>query len=437
MLLEEIRERWASTGVPTDSAVMRQGTTTISLDDIAQAIPESVNSIPEGSVVAHVGDFTPADIATLLRLIDLGCIIAPLTETTAQLHETFFEVLQAEFIIRSGEVQRRSDFHPQHALIDALRSKQTPGLVLFSSGTTGVQKAALHDFSNMLDKYRRYFRPGLRTLAFLLFDHIGGINTVLHTLFNAGTVHVPNGRRPSAVVKQLAEERISLLPTTPSFLRLALVEGAFNDADLSHLQLVTYGTERMDHATLDRLVDTLPDHVDIRQTYGLTELGIFPVKNRSKNTLWIRVADLDIEVRTEDDVLWIRSPYRMLGYLNAPDPFDTDGWFNTRDRVELDGDYFRILGRTDDVINVGGIKVYPSEIEEVAYTLPEVCFAKAVGEPDPFLGQHIELVVQLVEGISMGKRELRSKLSKLLDREKMPHHFKFEQVPISARFKKA
>ncbi len=216
-----------------------------------------------------------------------------------------------------------------------------------------------------------------------------------------------------------------------------MLERAFDEIDLSRLTLVTYGTERMDQDTLDRLNASLPHHVDIRQTYGMSELGIFPLKNRSKRELWIRVADPMIQLEARHGVLHVRSPHRMIGYLNARSPFDDQGWFNTRDLVEFDDEYFRILGRTDETINVGGVKVQPGEIEDAAQKLPEVCYARVSGEPDPFLGQHIRLVVQLIEGASITRAAFRTRLLQLLDREKMPHRIEFEEVSITARFKKA
>jgi len=90
----------------------------------------------------------------------------------------------------------------------------------------------------------------------------------------------------------------------------------------------------------------------------------------------------------------------------------------------------------DDIIDVGGNKVNPAEVEEAAYKLPEVCHVKASGELDPFLGQHISLSVQIAEGESITKREFRAKLSQLLDREKLPHRITFEEIPITLRFKK-
>ena len=55
----------------------------------------------------------------------------------------------------------------------------------------------------------------------------------------------------------------------------------------------------------------------------------------------------------------------MLGYLNAHQPFDNDGWYNTKDIVEEDGEYLKIIGRETDVVNVGGLKFMKSEVEEV------------------------------------------------------------------------
>ena len=278
MLLEEIRQRWEDAGVPTDQPIIRSGGSITSLDDILGADSSVVDSIAPGSVVAHVGEFTPRDIGVLLRLIDKSCIIAPLTDTTALQHESFFRILRAAWVIRDGEIIQRNVDSPDPQMMADLRSAGSPGLVLFSSGTTGEPKGALHDFSKLLDKFRLYRRPALKTLAFLLFDHIGGLNTLFHTLYNAGTIHVPISRRPTRLMKQVVEESVNLLPTTPSFLRMGLVEDAFRDMDLSQLKLVTYGTEPMDQPTLDRLNDILPDHVDIRQTYGMSELGILPIE---------------------------------------------------------------------------------------------------------------------------------------------------------------
>ena len=88
-----------------------------------------------------------------------------------------------------------------------------------------------------------------------------------------------------------------------------------------------------------------------------------------------------------DDILWIKSSYAMVGYLNADSGFDEAGWFNTQDKVEVDGEYFRILGRVTDLINVGGQKVYPAEVESVILEMEDIQDVAIYGESHSLLGQ--------------------------------------------------
>ena len=190
-------------------------------------------------------------------------------------------------------------------------------------------------------------------MAFLLFDHIGGINTLLYTLSNGGTLVVLHDRSPEVVCQAIETNRVELLPTSPTFLNLLLVSGAHQRYDLSSLQLLTYGTEPMSEGTLRRIHEALPD-VTLQQTYGLSELGILRSKSKSSDSLWVKIGGEGFETRVVDGLLEIKARSAMLGYLNAASPFTDDGWFKTGDRVEVDGDYYRILGRISEVINVGG-----------------------------------------------------------------------------------
>ena len=95
-------------------------------------------------------------------------------------------------------------------------------------------------------------------------------------------------------------------------------------------------------------------------------------KSRDDGSLWVRVGGEGYETKVVDGVLWIRAETAMLGYLNAASPFDAEGWFNTQDAVEQDGDWLRFLGRTTDLINVGGQKVYPAEVESVLLEMDNV-----------------------------------------------------------------
>ena len=133
------------------------------------------------------------------------------------------------------------------------------------------------------------------------------------------------------------------------------------------------------------------------QTYGLSELGILRSQSRSADSLWVRVGGEGFETKVVDGRLWIQAQSAMLGYLNAPNPFDADGFFDTGDLVDVDGDWLRFLGRKSDIINVGGSKVYPAEVESVLLELDNVADVSVSGEPSPLTGQLVAATFRLVE----------------------------------------
>lgn len=94
-------------------------------------------------------------------------------------------------------------------------------------------------------------------------------------------------------------------------------------------------------------------------------------------------------------MLEIKADSAMLGYLNAPSPFTDDGYFVTGDAVEVDGEYVKILGRKSEIINVGGEKVYPAEVESVIYELNNVAEVLVYGEKNPITGMIVCAKIQL------------------------------------------
>ncbi|MEO5588266.1 MAG: long-chain fatty acid--CoA ligase, partial [Gemmatimonadaceae bacterium] len=132
--------------------------------------------------------------------------------------------------------------------------------------------------------------------------------------------------------------------------------------------------------------------------------------------------------------LHIRSDNRMLGYLNAPSPF-IDGWYNTGDIVEQDGDFIKVVGRATEILNVGGLKILPGEVERVALMHPDVLRAKVVGVPNPITGQHIEVTVEPREGQSIDRRQMMAHFRAHIQKQLSPHRVIVGKVPVSHRFK--
>ena len=148
------------------------------------------------------------------------------------------------------------------------------------------------------------------------------------------------------------------------------------------------------------------------------------MRSRSKtdDSLWVKIGGEGFETKIVDGVLWIRANSAMLGYLNAPSPFDEDGWFNTGDLVESEGDYIRILGRQSEMINVGGEKVHPTEIENVIQMMEGVEDVTVRGEPNPIVGQMVvaQVKVRTNETASEFKKRLRSFCKDRLANYKIP-----------------
>ncbi|WP_026424634.1 class I adenylate-forming enzyme family protein [Actinokineospora inagensis] len=413
-------------GFEDAEAIVFDGTTTYRelLDRVAdwQDLLDRHDVAP-GQVVTLEGPYSPDLCAGLLALIARDVIVVPLTVLPADKRAEFLDVCAAEVLIAADGTSRvvtRTGKVADHELYRRLRAVGAPGLVLFSSGTSGRSKASVLDFDKVIARYGEPTKPR-RILSFLSLDHIGGVNTLLATLSQGGTVVTVAERTPDAVLAAVAAHDVQVLPTTPTFLNMVLISGAADRHRLDSLQLITYGTEPMPLTTLRRLKEVFPQ-IRFKQTYGLSELGILPTRSRGDDSLWVKLGAAGFEHKVVDNVLWIRSEMAMLGYLNAPAPFDDEGFFNTQDVVETDGEWVRILGRRSEIINVGGEKVYPSEVESVILDVPNVAEVTVSGKPSPVTGNVVVATVKLVaaEDQRLVGRRVREECARRLEAFKVP-----------------
>lgn len=351
--------------------------------------------VEPGTVIALRGDYSLPSVAAFLALLSMRAVVAPVPR--GQVADRCLSDARATALLDlsldgQSEWRRLTDSTP-HPLLERLRNSGDGGVVLFTSGSTGGPKAALHGSEGFL---RKFDRPGrrFRTLAFLLFDHVAGLDTLFYTLVSGGTVILTRRRDPESILKIIQSHRVEVLPTSPSFLRLLCLARLDGDYDLSSLKIITYGSEAMDPSTLARLNTIFPT-VQINQKYGTTETGSPKSVSRSSDSLWMKFREGDVEAKVIDGVLWIRSQSTILGYLNAPSPVDQDGWYCTSDLVEVDGEWFRFCGRLTDTIHVGGEKVAPTEVEHSILELDFVREAVVIGRPNALLGQVVTARVTL------------------------------------------
>jgi acyl-CoA synthetase (AMP-forming)/AMP-acid ligase II len=399
--------------------------------------------VAPGQRVVVLGDYTPQAYCLILALARNANVIIPLSKESVVGVGSALEICGADwqFEFAEGSVApslREHRVASDNELLSRFSATGAAGLVLFSSGSTGKPKGILHDLERVASKFTKQRSPVV-AIPFLMFDHFGGFNTILAITSSLGTVVSVGERSVARICEAIERHRVTLLPTTPSFLNLLMASKAHRSFDLSSLQRVTYGTEVMPQATLDRLREALP-HVVLQQTYGLSEVGVLASKSRDDGSLWMRIGGDGFQTKVVDGILWIKSEFSMVGYLNAPSNFDADGWFNTQDKVEVDGEYFRILGRVTDLINVGGQKVYPAEIEEVIMSLPNIVDVAVCGEANPLLGQIIVAKIALAEPepVESLKSRVRQACRERLAAYKVPARVVITDAALyTARYKKS
>lgn len=399
-------------------------------------------SIGRGTVCGVLGDYSPQTFALFLALMEAKAILVPFSYPAEPEMRNFLPLAGVQRLFRFD-----SEDHwtletlaetPRNELVHSFLERESPGLIVFTSGSTGKPKGILHDCERVMRKFMEE-RPGWRTVLFLMMDHFGGFNTLLSTFAYGGVGICLAERTPEVVCRTIQQSRATLLPTTPTFLNLLLASRSYTQFDLSSVTLITYGTEVMPEVTLQR-VKTIFPNAQIKQTYGLSELGVLRSKSESDDSVWVKIGGQGFEVKVVDNVLWVRSEANMVGYLNAPNPFDQDGWMCTGDQVEVRGEYMRILGRESEVINVGGQKVFPVEVETVLLQDENISEATVFGAKHPLMGQvvHARVSLQRPEDAEAVTERLRRLCLSRLARYKMPVRFLIvtDEVQSGARFKK-
>ena len=385
------------------------------------------------AVFALVGEHEPAAVAWLFALAEAGHSVAPLAGNLAE-HPGKLGEIGAQWIVTSAgfgwTLLPRMSEPSAHAAFGQLRTQGHAGLVLFSSGTSGRPKAMVQDLTVLLSTYQDRRRNRLPVLALLGFDHIGGLNTLLGALATGSTLVVPADRSAAVVAAAIAHYRVAVLPASPTFLNLLLVSGEHHAHDLGSLRVITYGTEPMPPGLLPRLRAAFP-RVRFIQTFGTSETGIIRTESPDADSTFIRFVDPSTEWRVVDDELWLRSLTQVGGYLDTRDgagKFTSDGWFRTGDKVELGPEgTLRILGRLGEVINVGGEKLMPAEVESVILNLPLVLDCRVRGEANALVGQAV--VADIVAAPAADHEQLRAAIRNACRRALAAH-----KVPTRVRF---
>lgn len=426
-----------------DAVAIVEGDRSISYQQLLLGIQSTKEQLDQENiksdcVIGVQSDFHISSIEYFLALLARGNTVALLSPQNQDISALVKDAnIKKVFHFDESSVVSVFEFEvssKNNPLLQKLFDESQPGFIIFSSGTTGKPKAILHGAEKFLFSFENA-KKKFSTLAFLLFDHIAGIDTLFYTLFSKGTLVLPFSRNPADICSLVEQHSVEVLPASPSFLRLLFMSGDYEKADLSSVQIVTFGSEPMNETGLANLEIMFPKAKTI-QKYGTSEFGSPRSKSRSENGLWIHMDSDNCKTKVVDDTLWVKSSGSMLGYLNAPQPEIIDGWMNTGDRVEVDGEWIRILGRESDIINVGGEKVYPSEVENVISELDFVEDVLVYGEDNAIMGNLVCARLKTMsntdtEQNKIFRKELRTHCLKYLEPFKIPSKLEFTQESLT------
>lgn len=318
--------------------------------------------------------------------------------------------------------------------------------LIYTSGTSGTPKAATvthRAAMHVAGSYRRLLglRAGDVTAICLPFSYVSGhISQLNPFLLAGGSAVVMPGFDAAEMVRALREHRVTVIDVVPAMFPLLLRHPEFSSADLPWLRAAFFGGAPMPGATVAALRERLPG-MKLHNVYGMTETaGLLTALDDSELAARpgsagrpvpgavIRVVDERDDDAMEGELL-ARGPMVTGGYWRNTDATAAafrDGWLRTGDHTRIDADgYLYVLGRGDELINRGGAKIAPADIEHALLAHPAVAEAAAFGVPDGLSGQAAAACVVLTPGAQAGAGELRAWL-----RARLPVHARPRRLRI-------
>ena len=418
--------------------------------------------IEQGDRIAFLGWNHPDQVVLLAALMRLGAILVPLNYrlTAAELRaiavhagisqvvaDAHHAVLASELgiTVRDRDALAVSAVTERPLPAATAHGGNTPALLVYTSGTTGEPKGAVHTHDGLCSNavasiaFHEFTADDIVLSALPMF-HVGGLciqtlpalyagaGVILHARFDAGAWLATVGRlRPT----------LSLM--VPATMRAVQDHPRWAAADLSSLRLLGAGSSTIP----DALIHAFHRRgVPVCQVYGATETGPVSIvldagaafdhvgsAGKPAPGCAIRLVDGEGDIDGADRIgeIWVRGPNVMQGYWREPGhPAFRDGWFRTGDLARRDADgFYYVVGRSSDLIISGGENIHPAEIENALTAMPEIGEAAVIGVPDARWGEVPVAVVVPRAGAVLTEDEIRARLEGCLARFKHPRRVVF------------
>ena len=307
--------------------------------------------------------------------------------------------------------------------------------VLFTTGTTGKSKgvmvsheAIMANTENLIEA--QGFSHDLMFVVTGPLNHIGSLSKVYPTFISGATLYIADGIKDMNAFFSIFEYPCDKFATflVPASLRMLM---ALGEAELGAcaevIDFIETGAAPMAQSDMEHLCRLLPK-TRLYNTYASTETGIICTHNFNEGKCIAGCLGRPMKHSrvyiTEDGTVACQGKTLMTGYLGEAGltaDILREGTLFTHDNGKIDADgMLHLTGRADDVINVGGFKVAPSEVENVALSMPEIADCICVSSEHPLMGHVLKLIVVLAGECPFDKKKIARFLSKRLETYKIP-----------------
>jgi len=382
---------------------------------------------------------TSSQLTSALALIELDGVVRRLTilppDTAAEHLGTLFACAEADAVVIDEGTPSQTAFDPPARVVCApaivpaeLSLPQLPTeWVLLTSGTSGVPKMAVHDLASLIAPIGAGQRLDGTVVWGTFYDirRYGGLQIFLRAIVGGASLVLSGAGEPIADhLARLGCCGVTHLSGTPSHWRRALMSPEIGKISPRYVRL---SGEIADQAILDSLRATFPG-TGVGHAYASTEAGVAFEVDDGRAGFPADFLDCDrdgVELKLVDGALRIRSPrtaQRYLGTQHAP-LRDGDGFVDTGDMVERCGDRYVFAGRRGGIINVGGLKIHPEEIEAVINRHPQVRMSLVRPKQSPVTGAIViaDVVLKTDCARAGGEQQIKNDILALC-RETLPRH---------------
>ena len=367
-----------------------------------------------------------------------------------------------EGMLKFSDLKEQGTEYPQDKFL-AVKNSLDPHEVVnmqYTSGTTGFPKGVMLSHYNVINNGKAIgdcmkFTPEDRLCITVPFFHCFGMVLAITACFTHASAMFPiEVFSPIKVLETLQNEKCTAVHGVPTMFIAELEHPQFSSFTFPALRTGIMAGSPCPIKVMQDVVDKMGMH-EIVITYGQTEASPGCTMTTTTDSLEKRVSTVgkampDVETKIIDpntgETLGANVPGEfcargyniMKGYYNMPEAtamaIDDEGWLHTGDLAMVDEEgYYKITGRLKDMIIRGGENIYPKEIEEFFYTLPQVKDVQVIGIPSAAYGEEVMACVILKAGIEITPEELREEALKSMARHKVPRYIKFvDSFPMTA-----